>query len=224
MGPTRINTILQSAFFKLAKIIDEKDAIRFMKNAAEKTYSNKGKEIVEKNWAAIDAGADEKNLIEVTVPDAWGSAADEGLDFRKAEGDRKDVVDFVNTVQVKVNSQQGNRLTVKEAMTYTDGSTPSGSSAFEKRGIAVNVPAWDPEKCIQCSICSYVCPHAAVRPVAMTEEEAKNAPEGMKFVPLKQMDGYQFGIVISALDCTGCGSCTQECPGNRQSDGNTLKM
>ena len=224
MGPTRINTILQSAFFKLAKIIDEKDAIRFMKNAAEKTYSNKGKEIVEKNWAAIDAGADPKNLIEVTIPDAWGSAPDEGLDFKKAEGSRKDVVDFVNVVQAKVNSQQGNKLKVSEAMAYTDGMTPSGSSAYEKRGIAVNVPAWDPEKCIQCGICSYICPHAAVRPVAMTEEEAKKVPDGMKFVPLKGMDGYQFGIVISALDCTGCGSCANECPGNKQSGGNTLKM
>ncbi|MBR5970716.1 MAG: pyruvate:ferredoxin (flavodoxin) oxidoreductase [Lachnospiraceae bacterium] len=224
MGPTRINTILQSAFFKLAKIIPEQDAMQFMKDAAQKTYGNKGEEIVKKNWAAIDAGADEKNLIEVTIPDSWANAEDEGLDFKEAKGSRQDVVDFVNTVQTKVNSQQGNSLKVSEAMRYTDGSTPSGSSAFEKRGIAVNTPTWNPEKCIQCAICSYICPHAAVRPVAMTEEETKNVPEGMKFVPLKQMEGYQFGIVISALDCTGCGSCTQECPANKQSNGETLKL
>ncbi|MBR0090753.1 MAG: pyruvate:ferredoxin (flavodoxin) oxidoreductase, partial [Lachnospiraceae bacterium] len=121
MGPTRINTILQSAFFELAKIIPEKDAMQFMKDAAQKTYGNKGEEIVKKNWAAIDAGADPKNLIEVTIPESWGNAQDEGLDFKEASGSRQDVVDFVNTVQTKVNSQQGNKLSVSEAMRYTDG-------------------------------------------------------------------------------------------------------
>ena len=222
MGPTRINTILQSAFFKLAKIIPEQDAIKFMKDAAEKTYGRKGEDVVKKNWAAIDAGADPKNLIEVKIPESWKDAKDEGLDYEKATGDRKDVVDFVNNIQYMVSSQQGNDIKVSATMPYTDGSTPSGSAAFEKRGIAVNVPAWDPEKCIQCEICSYICPHAAIRPVAMTPDEAAKAPKDMKIVDLKGMEGYKFSIVISALDCTGCGSCAEDCPGNKQ--GEVLKM
>ena len=178
MGPTRINTILQSAFFKLAQIIPEEDAIKFMKDAAQKTYGRKGEDVVKKNWDAIDAGADDKNLIAVSVPEAWGEAKDEGLDFTVASGNKKDVVDFVNNIQAKVNAQEGNSLKVSEVAPYTDGSTPSGSSAFEKRGIAVNVPAWDATKCIQCTFCSLVCPHAAVRVVAMTEEEAAEWEEG----------------------------------------------
>ena len=124
-----------------------------------------------------------------------------------------------------VNSQQGNKVPVSETLPYTDGSTPAGTSAYEKRGIAVEVPSWKPDKCIQCAVCSYVCPHGAIRPVAMTEEEAANVPEGMIFVELKGMNnGYKFGIVISALDCTGCGSCVAECPGNKQGDHDTLKL
>ncbi|MBQ9512457.1 MAG: pyruvate:ferredoxin (flavodoxin) oxidoreductase, partial [Lachnospiraceae bacterium] len=216
MGPTRINTILQSAFFKLAQIIPEADAIRYMKDAAEKTYSNKGEDVVKKNWAAIDAGADPKNLIEVAVPDSWGSADEnEGLDVMTHTEGRKDVIDFVNTVQAKVNSQQGNKLKVSEAATYTDGSTPSGTSAYEKRGIAVNVPAWAEDSCIQCTFCSYVCPHAAIRPVALTEEEAANVPDGMKVLDFAGMPDKKFAIVISALDCTGCGACVEACPGKQ---------
>ena len=213
MGPTRINTILQSAFFKLAQIIPEEDAIKFMKDAAQKTYGRKGEDVVKKNWDAIDAGADDKNLIAVSVPEAWGEAKDEGLDFTVASGNKKDVVDFVNNIQAKVNAQEGNSLKVSEVAPYTDGSTPSGSSAFEKRGIAVNVPAWDATKCIQCTFCSLVCPHAAVRVVAMTEEEAAKAPEGMTTIPMMGMPEYKFGVVVSALDCTGCGSCANVCPG-----------
>ncbi len=222
MGPTRINTILQSAFFKLAEIIPQEDAIRFMKEAAEKTYGRKGKDVVEKNWAAIDAGADDKNLIRVEIPESWKDAKDEGLDFTVAQGKRQDVVDFVNNIQAKVNAQEGNTLKVSEVLPYVDGSTPSGSSAFEKRGIAVNVPAWNPESCIECTFCSLVCPHAAIRPVAMTAEEAAAAPEGIQLKDLTGMDGYKFGIVISALDCTGCGSCANVCPGNNKAE--VLKM
>nr|MCR4636017.1 4Fe-4S binding protein [Butyrivibrio sp.] len=119
-------------------------------------------------------------------------------------------------IQAKVNAQEGNNLKVSDVAPYTDGSTPSGSSAYEKRGIAVNVPEWNPEKCIQCTFCSLVCPHAAIRPVAMTADEAANAPKDMKLVDLKGMDGYKFGITVSALDCTGCGSCANVCPGNMQ--------
>ena len=216
MGPTRINTILQSAFFTITEIIPKEDALKFMKDAAQKTYGRKGQDVVEKNWKAIDAGADPKNLIKVEIPESWKDAQDEGLDFTVAKGDRKDVVDFVNNIQAKVNAQEGNSLKVSDVAPYTDGSTPSGSSAFEKRGIAVNVPEWNPEKCIQCTFCSLVCPHAAIRPVAMTAEEAANAPKDMKLVDLKGMDGYKFGITVSALDCTGCGSCANVCPGNMQ--------
>ena len=216
MGPTRINTILQSAFFTITEIIPKDDALKFMKDAAQKTYGRKGQDVVEKNWKAIDAGADPKNLIKVEIPESWKDAKDEGLDFTVAKGDRKDVVDFVNNIQAKVNAQEGNSLKVSDVAPYTDGSTPSGSSAFEKRGIAVNVPEWNPEKCIQCTFCSLVCPHAAIRPVAMTADEAANAPKDMKLVDLKGMDGYKFGITVSALDCTGCGSCANVCPGNMQ--------
>ena len=216
MGPTRINTILQSAFFTITEIIPKDDALKFMKDAAQKTYGRKGQDVVEKNWKAIDAGADPKNLIKVEIPESWKDGKDEGLDFTVAKGDRKDVIDFVNNIQAKVNAQEGNSLKVSDVAPYTDGSTPSGSSAFEKRGIAVNVPEWNPEKCIQCTFCSLVCPHAAIRPVAMTAEEAANAPKDMKLVDLKGMDGYKFGITVSALDCTGCGSCANVCPGNMQ--------
>ena len=169
----RINTVLQSAFFKLANIIPEEHAIELMKAAAKATYGRKGDAIVQMNYDAIDAGA--KQVVEVTVPESWKNAADEGLDFTHAEGARKDVVDFVNNVQAKVNAQEGNTLPVSAFKDYVDGTTPSGSSAYEKRGIAVDIPIWNPENCIQCNRCSYVCPHAVIRPVAMTEAEAAAA-------------------------------------------------
>jgi pyruvate-ferredoxin/flavodoxin oxidoreductase len=222
MGPTRINTILQSAFFSITKIIPEEDAIKFMKDAAQKTYGRKGQDVVEKNWAAIDAGADPKNLIKVEIPESWKDAKDEGLDFPKATKGAKDAIDFVNNIQIKVSAQEGNTLKVSDVLPYQDGSTPSGTAAYEKRGIAVNVPAWDPTSCIQCTFCSLVCPHAAIRPVALTADEAAKAPASLKTTDMKQMDGYKFAIVISALDCTGCGSCTNVCPGNKK--GETLKL
>ena len=222
MGPTRINTILQSAFFNITKIIPEEDAIKFMKDAAQKTYGRKGEDVVKKNWAAIDAGADPKNLIKVEIPESWANAQDEGLDFKKAEGSRKDVIDFVNNIQSKVNAQEGNTLKVSDCLPYVDGATPSGSAAYEKRGIAVNVPAWDASTCIGCGFCSLVCPHAAIRTIAMTDDEIAKAPEGLQTKPLAGMDGYKYSVVISALDCTGCGSCANVCPGNNK--GETLKM
>ena len=213
MGPTRINTILQSAFFKLANIIPEEKAIELMKAAAKATYGRKGDDVVQKNWAAIDEGA--KQVVEVQVPDSWKNAADEGLQMTHAEGGRADVVDFVNNIQSKVSAQEGNSLPVSAFKDYVDGSTPSGSSAYEKRGIAVDVPVWNPDNCIQCNRCAYVCPHAVIRPVALTEEEAAKAPEGMKTLKMTGMDGYQFTMVISSLDCTGCGSCANVCPGKK---------
>ena len=210
MGPTRINTILQSAFFKLAKIIPEEKAIELMKAAAKATYGRKGDDVVAKNWAAIDEGA--KQIKEVAVPESWKNAADEGLTTTHAESGRADAVKFVNTIQAKVTSQEGNNLPVSAFADYVDGTTPSGTSAYEKRGIAVNVPVWNPENCIQCNRCAYVCPHAAIRPVAMTEAEAAEAPAALDMTGMKE---YKFAIAVSALDCTGCGSCANVCPGKK---------
>ena len=213
MGPTRINTILQSAFFKLAKIIPEEKAIELMKAAAKATYGRKGDDVVAKNWAAIDEGA--KQIKEVAVPESWKNAAGEGLTTTHAESGRADAVKFVNTIQAKVTSQEGNNLPVSAFADYVDGTTPSGTSAYEKRGIAVNVPVWNPENCIQCNRCSFVCPHAVIRPVAMNAEEAAAAPEGIQTMPMTGMPDYTFTMAISQLDCTGCGSCANVCPGKK---------
>ena len=209
----RINTVLQSAFFKLANIIPEEQAIDLMKAAAKATYGRKGDAIVQMNYDAIDAGA--KQIVEIEVPESWKSAADEGLTTTHAEGGRADVVSFVNEIQAKVNAQEGNSLPVSAFKDYVDGTTPSGSSAYEKRGIAVDIPVWQPENCIQCNRCSYVCPHAVIRPIAMSAEEAAAAPEGTKMLDMTGMPEYKFVMAISALDCTGCGSCANVCPGKK---------
>ena len=221
MGPTRINTILQSAFFELTGIIPAEKANQLMKDAAQKTYGRKGQDVVEKNWAAIDAGA--KNIHAVEVPASWASCEDEGLDYKVVTEGRKDVVDFVNNVQTKVSAQEGNTLPVSAFNDYVDGTTPSGSSAYEKRGIAVNVPVWNPDNCIQCNFCAYVCPHAVIRPVAMTADEAAKAPESMKMKDMTGMPGYKFAMTVSALDCTGCGSCANVCPGMKGNKALTME-
>ncbi len=213
MGPTRINTILQSAFFKLTGIIPEDQAIELMKAAAKATYGRKGDDVVQKNWAAIDAGA--KQVVEVKVPESWKDAEDEGLFMAHATHGAQEAQDFVNNIQCKINAQEGNSLPVSAFKDYVDGTTPSGTAAYEKRGIAVNVPVWVPENCIQCNRCAYVCPHAAIRPVAMTADETANAPEGIKTLPLTGMKEYTFTMTVSALDCTGCGSCANVCPGKK---------
>jgi len=207
----RINTVLQSAFFKLANIIPADDAIKYMKDAATKSYSKKGEEIVKMNHDAIEAGA--KNIVEVEIPESWANATAQDL-TTKVTGDREDVVKYVNTVQNAINSQTGNDLPVSAFMDYVDGTLPSGSAAFEKRGVAIDVPAWNSENCIQCNFCSYVCPHAAIRPVAMTEEQAANAPEG-QIIDLTGLKGYKYTMSVSAMDCTGCGSCVNVCPGKK---------
>ena len=210
----RINTVLQSAFFKLAAIIPEEEAIDLMKAAAKATYGRKGDKIVQMNYDAIDAGA--KQVVEIEVPESWKDAADEGLAVpHVGEGGRADVVDFVKNIQAKVNAQEGNSLPVSAFNEYVDGSTPSGSSAYEKRGIAVDIPIWQPDNCIQCNRCAYVCPHAVIRPIALTEEEAANAPEGMDMIDMIGMPNMKFSIAVSAYDCTGCGSCANVCPGKK---------
>ena len=213
MGSTRINTILQSAFFKLTGIIPEEQAIELMKAAAKATYGRKGDDVVKKNWAAIDAGA--KQIVEVQVPESWKNAEDEGLFMSHASHGAQEAQDFVNNIQCKINAQEGNSLPVSAFKDYVDGTTPSGTAAYEKRGIAVNVPVWVPDNCIQCNRCAYVCPHAAIRPVAMTADETANAPEGIKTLPLTGMKDYTFTMTVSALDCTGCGSCANVCPGKK---------
>ena len=209
----RINTVLQSAFFKLAAIIPEEEAIDLMKKAAKATYGRKGDKIVQMNYDAIDAGA--KQVVEIQVPDSWKSCPDEGLFTPEVKDGRADVVAFVKNIQSKVNSQEGNNLPVSAFVDYADGSTPSGSAEYEKRGIAVDIPVWKSENCVQCNRCAYVCPHAVIRPVALTEEELAKAPEGTEAIDMIGMPGLKFTMTVSAYDCTGCGSCVNVCPGEK---------
>lgn len=207
----RINTILQSAFFSIAKIIPEEDAIKYMKEKADASYRKKGDDIVEMNWKAIDAGAQAYTKVE--IPESWANAAEEDLAV-KVDGKRKEVVDYVNSIQNAINSQTGNDLPVSAFEKYVDGTLPSGSAAYEKRGVAVDVPSWVSENCIQCNFCSYVCPHACIRPVAMTPDQAANAPEG-QMLDMTGVENTKFVVSISVLDCTGCGSCASVCPGKK---------
>ncbi|MBQ4081740.1 MAG: pyruvate:ferredoxin (flavodoxin) oxidoreductase [Clostridia bacterium] len=206
----RTNTILQAAFFALSKIIPADKAVQLMKDAATRSYAKKGEKIVAMNHAAIERGIN--GFRKVNVPADWAKATGE-VAVAPATGDNKVLVDYINNIQRPINAQQGDKLPVSAFAGAEDGTFPLGSSAFEKRGIAVDVPAWNPDKCIQCSFCSYVCPHAVIRPVALTEEEAKNAPAGMQMKDMTGLPGMKFAIVISTLDCTGCGSCANVCPG-----------
>ncbi|MEM0531179.1 pyruvate:ferredoxin (flavodoxin) oxidoreductase [Zongyangia sp. HA2173] len=217
----RINTVLQAAFFKLANIIPIDDAVKYMKDAATASYSKKGEKIVAMNHAAIERGV--QDVKKVDVPADWANAVDGDAVENVATGSRKDLVDYVNNIQNAINAQRGDKLPVSAFKDHVNGEFPQGSAAYEKRGIAVDVPEWNPENCIQCNFCSYVCPHAVIRPVVMTEEEAKNAPEGMKTVAMTGMPGYQFAMTVSALDCTGCGSCVNVCPGKKGNKALTMK-
>ncbi len=208
----RINTILQSAFFKLSNIIPIEDAVKYMKDAATKSYGKKGEKIVAMNHAAIDRGV--TDVKEFAVPASWATA-EGATETVKATGDRKDLVDFINDVLIPVNAQKGDSLPVSTFVETADGTFPQGSAAYEKRGIAVDVPCWNTENCIQCNFCSYVCPHAVIRPVVLNEEEAKNAPAGTKMMDMTGMPGYKFTMAVSPLDCTGCGSCANVCPGKK---------
>ena len=208
---TRINTILQSAFFKLANIIPFEDAVKYMKDAAEASYSKKGQDVVEKNWKAIDAG--HQNITKIDVPDSWKDAADSQMGMKAVSSGNKVLDDYVNNIQIPCNAQKGDTLPVSTFKDMADGTFPQGSAAFEKRGIAVKVPAWDAAKCIQCNQCAFVCPHAAIRPVALNEQEAANAPKSMDTADFKpKMEGMKFAMTVSVLDCTGCGSCANVCP------------
>lgn len=208
----RINTVLQSAFFKLSGIIPEEDAIKYMKDAATASYSKKGEAIVKMNHDAIERGA--QGVVEIPVKPEWADCEPVSL-AKTVTGDRKDLVDYVNNVQNYINAQDGNSLPVSAFVEYADGTAPQGSAAYEKRGVAVDVPMWNPDNCIQCNFCSYVCPHACIRPVALSEEEAANAPAATKAVNMNGMPAYKFTMTVTVLDCTGCGSCVNICPGKK---------
>lgn len=208
----RVNTILQAAFFNLTGIIKGDKIIKLMKDAATKSFSKKGEKIVAMNHAAIDRGF--TGTVKVEVPAAWAKAKDV-ITETIVETDRADLKKFVTDVLHPVNAQLGDKIPVSTFAQTADGTFPQGSSAFEKRGIAVDVPTWIPENCIQCNYCSYVCPHAVIRPFALTEAEAAKAPEGMKIKPMNGVPGLQFALTVSSLDCYGCGSCVNVCPGTK---------
>ena len=204
------NTVLQSAFFALAKILPAEDAIQYMKEKATKSYSKFGDEVVAQNHKAIELGANA--FVKVDVPAAWADAGETAAEA-PAQGPRKDLVDFVNRVVTPVDKMDGDSLPVSAFRGMEDGTFPQGSAAYEKRGVAVFAPIWHEENCIQCNNCAFVCPHASIRPFAMTQEEADNAPEGTKFAakPVIKTD-YKFSISISPLDCMGCTLCVKACP------------
>ena len=216
----RINTVLQAAFFKIAGIIPEEDAKQYMKDAATKSYSKKGEKIVAMNHAAIDKGME--SFHKVNVPESWKTAEDNRVDT-PATGDRADVVEYVNSILKPVNAYQGNKLPVSVFSNHVDGTAPQGSAAYEKRGIAVDVPEWNPANCIQCSFCALVCPRAVIRPVIMSDEELAAAPANTKSKPATGLAGFNFSMTISTLDCTGCGSCTQVCPGMKGNKALTMQ-
>ena len=216
----RINTVLQAAFFKIAGIIPEEDAKKYMKDAATKSYSKKGEKVVAMNHAAIDKGME--SFHKVNVPEAWKTAEDKTVDV-PATGDRADVVEYVNTILKPVNAYQGNKLPVSAFSNHVDGTAPQGSAAYEKRGIAVDVPEWNPANCIQCNFCSLVCPHAVIRPVIMSDEELAAAPANTKSKPATGLASFNFTMTISTLDCTGCGSCAHVCPGMKGNKALTMQ-
>ena len=201
----RTNTILQSAFFKITGIIPYEDAVKYMKDAIVKSYGKKGEDVVNKNFAAVERGGE---YVEVTIPESWS-----GISAKfETPGKNRLAPSFVKDVADIVNAQCGDSLPVSAFMEYADGTLPAGTSAFEKRGVAVNVPEWNPEKCIQCNTCSFVCPHAAIRPFLLTGEEAEAAPGTVKTAQGKAvLKDYRFAISISVDDCTGCGNCVDVC-------------
>ena len=207
----RTNTILQSAFFSLAKVMPESEAIGYMKDAATHSYLKKGQDIVDMNHKAIDAGATAYKKFD--VPADWANAVDEAEPV-KHEGPAA-LVEQVSTILDPVGRMDGDSLPVSAFVKHVDGQFELGAAAYEKRGVAVSVPTWDSTKCIQCNNCAYVCPHATIRPFALTEEEAKNAPAAAKIVDVKAGKGkgvYKYTMAISPLDCMGCAVCVGQCP------------
>ncbi|MCD8025512.1 MAG: pyruvate:ferredoxin (flavodoxin) oxidoreductase [Clostridiales bacterium] len=215
----RINTVLQSAFFKIADIIPADKAKELMKAAAKKSYMKKGQAVVDMNYAAIDRGMED--LKKVDIPADWANYTDDAVaDAVEGQGA---LVEYVNGVLKPVNAYKGNKLPVSAFMDHVDGTAPNGSAAFEKRGIAVDVPEWNSDNCIQCNKCAIVCPHAVIRPVAMTDDEVAAAPEGTSSIPMIGLKDLKFVMTVSTLDCTGCGACAQVCPGKKGEKALTMK-
>ncbi|MDB1946332.1 pyruvate:ferredoxin (flavodoxin) oxidoreductase [Clostridium tertium] len=205
----RINMIMQSAFFKLANIIPLEDAVKYLKQAVVTSYGKKGEKVVNMNYEAIDKGIE--SLVKINPPEEWKNAEDDKLE------EKMDVPKFVEEICIPINKLEGNHLPVSKFIEYgaEDGTFMAGTTAFEKRGIAVNVPEWIPENCIQCNQCSFVCPHAVIRPFLATPQEIKNAPSSYKSLKANGIKGdkeYLYTIGITPLDCTGCGNCAQICP------------
>ncbi|HHT79341.1 MAG TPA: pyruvate:ferredoxin (flavodoxin) oxidoreductase [Actinobacteria bacterium] len=201
----RINMICQAAFFKLANIIPIDDAVKYLKKAIEMTYGKKGTDIVKMNYEAVDRGI--SSLVEIKVPSSWANAEDE-------KEEKTSEPEFITKMLKVINRHEGDSIPVSAFVGNEDGVFPSGSTAYEKRGIAVTVPEWQKEHCIQCNQCSYVCPHASIRPMLFTDEELKKAPEGFETLEAKGkgLEGYKYKIQVSPLDCTGCGNCVDTCP------------
>jgi len=207
----RINMVMQAAFFKLAKVIPINDAVKHMKEAIEKTYGKKGEKIVNMNYKAVDEGI--KGLKKVKIPDSWKDAIEESTVKEAQEPD------FIKNMLRVMNRQEGDSIPVSAFVGVEDGTFPQGTTAYEKRGSAIDVPEWQDDSCIQCNECAYVCPHAAIRPVLLTDKELKKAPEGFKTIKAKGkgMEGLSYRIQVSPLDCTGCGSCVEVCPTKEKS-------
>ncbi len=216
----RINTILQSAFFKLSGIMPIEKAKSLMKEAAKKSYSKKGESVVNMNYEAIDLGADK--VVKVRVPSSWKTATEQ-IEEDFVVGENKELINYVNRILKPINALKGNELAVSNFLNYVGGVVPQGSAAYEKRGVSPDVPCWQAENCIQCNMCSFVCPHAVVRPFVFSENEISNAPQGQKFAPMLGVDGKKFAINVSVLDCTGCGVCVGICPGKAGKKALSLK-
>lgn len=207
----KTNMVLQAAFFKLANIIPIDDAVKYMKDAVRTTYGRKGQEVVDKNIAAIDAGL--TSIHELVIPSEWKNAVDEPSTETQVVG--SDVLkDYIHNIMEPANAQRGDKIPVSAMLPYADGTIPQGTAAYEKRGTASDVPVWRPENCIQCNQCSLVCPHAAIRPFVLNEAEKQSAPESLETIKMlgKGCEDKNFAIIISPMDCTGCGSCINTCP------------
>jgi len=206
---TRINMIMQSAFFKLTEVIPVEDAVKYLKDSIVKSYGNKGQKILDMNFAAVDKG--QTDFVKVDVPASWKDAVETEIKDSKYE-----VPEFIKNILIPMNSQQGDKLPVSAFVGREDGAFPHGTAAYEKRGIAVNVPEWNPENCIQCNQCAYVCPHAVIRPFLMTDEEKTSVGDVATLPAMgKGLEGLQYKIQVSPLDCTGCGNCADICPGKK---------
>ncbi len=212
---SKISTILQAAFFAVSGLLSPEDAGKWMKEAAEKSYGKNGSKILQMNYEAIERGLAE--VYEIPIPEHWQtctSIPSDSLDNTPLP-DRPEMTDFVLNIQQPVTDQRGNDLPVSAFLPYADGYTPPGSTAHERRNIATELPVWKPENCIQCNRCSFVCPHAVIRPAVLDDRELAAAPESMRSLPMAGLDHHAFAITISQFDCTGCGTCAAVCPGKQ---------